>query len=185
MPEFGFKTQNGNIGDLRVKVSASVGPQGIYSLTVSQKNGEKIEVEFSDAEEVFVFADRLRDRAVQLMDPEGENKAGVLPVLLKKQENLDELIRDERDTSWESKAAELNDIMTALGQEVEELRNTTDWKWWSEDSGLEEEEAKSELIDVFFFALSAANLLGLSTGDILRLYKNKAVTNRERVQGDY
>lgn len=185
MPEFVFDTQNSKIGNLEVKVGATVVPQGRHDFSIVQEDGDKAEIEFSDAEEVFVFADKLRERAVQLMDPEGESKVGVLPVLLEKQEDLDELIRNERDVSWETKAAELNDLMTALGQEVEELRNTTDWKWWSENSGLKKEEAKEELIDVFFFALSTANLLGLSTGDILRLYKNKAITNKKRVKGDY
>nr|AGF93097.1 dUTPase superfamily [uncultured organism] len=185
MPEFSLNTQNGEIGDLRVKIGTSLFPEGRYDFSVSQEDGEEADIEFSDAEELFIFADKLRKRAVELMDPECEEGTGALPVLLKEQEDLDQLIRNERDVSWESKAAELNDLTTALGQEVEELRNTTDWKWWSENSGLKEEEAKEELIDVFFFALSAANLLGLSTGEILRLYKNKAVTNRERVQGDY
>jgi len=110
-----------------------------------------------------------------------------LTKLLKLQEELDYRIIKEKDLKWDSRPARLNDLCTALSNEVEELRDETCWKWWSDEEAdwNNYHNARKELIDLLHFLLSAANLLDLSAEDIVDLYEDKNKINHERQDRSY
>ena len=108
-----------------------------------------------------------------------------LQKLLDKQAELDERIREERDLKWDDPQSEMNDLCTAMANEVEELRDLTSWKWWADDTRIDYDEATEELIDILHFWLSAANLLGMDADSILETYLGKNETNHERQDEGY
>ncbi len=108
-----------------------------------------------------------------------------LQKLLDKQAELDERIREDRDLEWDDPQDELNDLCTAMANEVEELRDECSWKWWADDTRIDYDEATEELIDILHFWLSAANLLGMDADSIMETYLGKNETNHERQDEGY
>jgi len=108
-----------------------------------------------------------------------------LQKLLDRQAELDKRIREDRDLDWDDPQDELNDLCTAMANEVEELRDETSWKWWADDTKIDYDKATEELIDILHFWLSAANLLGMSAETIMETYLGKNEVNHERQDGGY
>lgn len=74
-------------------------------------------------------------------------------------------------------------IANALANEVEELRDETNWKWWKNKKKFEVEEAFKELIDIMHFAPSGIIRLGYSSDDVIKAYIEKNMENHARQQG--
>jgi dimeric dUTPase (all-alpha-NTP-PPase superfamily) len=108
-----------------------------------------------------------------------------LQKLLDKQKELDERIREDRDLEWDDPQDELADLCTAMIDEICELREHTNWKWWADDTQIDYSEAREELIDVLHFWLSAANKLGFSAESILSEYMDKHEENHDRQERGY
>jgi len=108
-----------------------------------------------------------------------------LKEMLDEQDELDKRIIKEKVLNWGNKVNHLNSLCTAISNETEELRDTAAWKWWSEDMGADWDESREELIDIFHFWLSAANLLGMDASDIYNKYMDKNEVNHCRQDGDY
>ena len=125
---------------------------------------------------------RLRELAQDIFDEDDQSK---LQEMLDKQDELDERIRSKKHLASLSMADEINRICTAISNETEELRDTVPWKWWSLNDAMNREAAREELIDVFHFWLSAANLLGMDASDIYNKYMDKNEVNHNRQDGDY
>lgn len=181
MREATFKTDYKVLPDLLISIRNSlVGER--YKLSISETGnlGSGVSFEFSSREEVDGFGKTISESLLK----EGERRKG-LEGLLAKQEELDRRIREERELKWSSQQAELSDICTAMGNEVEELRDETSWKWWSDVSELDEEAAKEELIDILHFWLSAALLLGMDGEEIEDIYFQKNEVNNERQDEGY
>jgi len=78
----------------------------------------------------------------------------------------------------------LRKFTEALKDEVRELEQELLWKWWSKDK-LDMQNIRVEIIDIFHFFISLAQVAGLSPDDILKLYLKKNKVNNERQENDY
>lgn len=86
----------------------------------------------------------------------------------------------------------LNDYIAAAGNELEELRNCTYWKHWCHEAKEgrrfelhDLQNARVEVIDLFFFLISMAQCVGLSAADLADLYKQKLRVNHHRQDTQY
>ncbi len=92
--------------------------------------------------------------------------------------NLDDL--DEAGkTVW------LLNYVRAMQQELAELVDSVPWKWWAKYQTFDEQNAKVEIIDLFHFLISAAQVMGLSAEDVYASYVKKNQVNLERQAQGY
>jgi len=74
----------------------------------------------------------------------------------------------------------------AMSQEVGELVDSTNWKWWRTKVDLfDEQNLKVELVDILHFWVSACQVMGLSVEDVHRMYMQKNAVNRKRQDEGY
>ena len=58
----------------------------------------------------------------------------------------------------------------AMTQEIAELVDSTNWKWWRTKVDLyDEQNLKVELVDILHFWVSACQVMGLSADDVFRI----------------
>ena len=102
-------------------------------------------------------------------------------------ENMD--IDEAREKYYESAEKYLlalaNRREDELSNEVEELRNTPPWKYWSRNEKFEREEAREEAINILHFLLQVFDELGMDASDIYNEYMEKNEVNHCRQDGDY
>jgi hypothetical protein len=91
--------------------------------------------------------------------------------------------------------AELNDVEAArvrwclqfsrcLGQENAEFVDSLPWKHWKAQKA-DFQNAKVEVVDMFHFLMSMAQVLGMSAEDFYQGYLAKNKVNHNRQNGDY
>jgi dimeric dUTPase (all-alpha-NTP-PPase superfamily) len=73
----------------------------------------------------------------------------------------------------------------AIGQENGELLDSTGWKWWRKSQTFDPQNAKVEVIDLFHFIISAAQVLGMSADDVFEAYLKKNAVNHQRQDAGY
>lgn len=73
----------------------------------------------------------------------------------------------------------------AMSQEIAELTDSVPWKWWARYQKRDLQNARVELVDLFHFLVSAAQVLGMSADDFFQAYRRKHQVNRERIAGGY
>ena len=74
---------------------------------------------------------------------------------------------------------------TAMQQELAELVDCVPWKWWSNYQGYDQQNARVEIVDLFHFLISLAQLHGMSAEDVFNAYKAKHRINHERQDSGY
>ncbi len=74
---------------------------------------------------------------------------------------------DEQKTEW------VLNYCRAMGQEIAELTDSVPWKWWAKYQKLDEQNARVEVVDLFHFLISLAQVLGMSADDIFAAYVKK------------
>ena len=86
----------------------------------------------------------------------------------------------------------LNDYIIASDSELDELRNCTFWKHWCSESKSgrrfeinDLQNARVEVIDLFFFWMSLAQCVGLDASDVYELYLKKLGVNHARQDAGY
>lgn len=86
----------------------------------------------------------------------------------------------------------LNNYLTAMSSELEELRDCTFWKHWCQEAKEGKrfylhnlQNARVEVIDMLFFWMSLAQCVGLNAEDVVRLYEQKLKINHTRQDTDY
>ena len=86
----------------------------------------------------------------------------------------------------------LNDYLMASANELEELRDCTYWKHWCKEAKEgrrfelhDLQNARVEVIDLFFFLISMAQCVGLNAPEVLELYKQKLQVNHARQDQNY
>ncbi|MCK4305122.1 MAG: dUTPase [Candidatus Eisenbacteria sp.] len=80
----------------------------------------------------------------------------------------------------------LRNYALAMTQEVSELVDSTNWKWWRTKVDLfDEQNLKVELVDILHFWVSACQVMGLSAEDIYRMYMQKNAINAKRQDHGY
>lgn len=73
----------------------------------------------------------------------------------------------------------------AISQEIAELTDCVPWKWWAKYQSFDRQNARVEVVDLFHFLISAAQVLELSADDIFEAYTKKHQVNLDRQASGY
>ena len=73
----------------------------------------------------------------------------------------------------------------AMTQEMAELTDSVPWKWWAKYQKFDEQNARVEVVDLFHFLISLAQVLGMSADDVFEAYVKKNKVNFERQDSGY
>lgn len=85
----------------------------------------------------------------------------------------------------EEKAKWVLNYTRAMQQEMAELIDSVPWKWWAKYQEFDEQNAKVEVVDLFHFLISLAQVLGMSAEDVHQAYTKKNKVNHERQDSGY
>lgn len=91
---------------------------------------------------------------------------------------LDDL-SDKEKTEW------VLNYTRAMTQELAELTDSVPWKWWAKYQKLDEQNARVEVVDLFHFLISLAQVLGMSADDVFDAYVKKNEVNFKRQESGY
>ena len=99
---------------------------------------------------------------------------------LNKRIGVDTSVLDEEGkTKW------VLNYTRALQQETAELIDSVPWKWWAKYQEFDEQNARVEVVDLFHFLISLAQVLGMSAEDVYNAYMKKNKVNHERQDSGY
>ncbi len=73
----------------------------------------------------------------------------------------------------------------ALSQETAELIDSVPWKWWAKYQKFDPQNARVEVVDLFHFLISIAQVLGMSADDVYQAYLAKNKINHQRQDTGY
>ncbi|TAN38247.1 MAG: dUTPase [Verrucomicrobia bacterium] len=73
----------------------------------------------------------------------------------------------------------------AMNQEIAELTDSVPWKWWAKYQTYDKQNARVEIVDLFHFLISLAQVAGLTAEDVHRLYMEKNKVNFQRQDSGY
>ena len=94
------------------------------------------------------------------------------------QEQLNKRIGVEMsDLSDDDRAKWILNYVRAMQQELAELTDSVPWKWWAKYQDFDKQNAKVEIVDLFHFLISLAQVMGMNANDIHEAYlkKNKHI----------
>ncbi len=86
---------------------------------------------------------------------------------------------EERQPEW------VLNYCRAMQQELAELVDSVPWKWWAKYQTYDKQNARVEVVDLFHFLISLAQVLGLSARDVHDLYMQKNKVNFQRQDSGY
>ena len=86
---------------------------------------------------------------------------------------------DEERTKW------ILNYVRAMQQELAELTDSVPWKWWANYQAFDKQNAKVEIVDLFHFLISLAQVMGMSAEDIHEAYLKKNQVNHDRQETGY
>jgi dimeric dUTPase (all-alpha-NTP-PPase superfamily) len=89
------------------------------------------------------------------------------------------------DMAPEEKVKWLLNYCRAMSQELAELTDSVPWKWWAKYQTFDEQNARVEVVDLFHFLISAAQVLGMSADDVFNAYLRKNEVNFKRQDSGY
>ena len=92
--------------------------------------------------------------------------------------NTDGMSDDEK-TKW------VLNYTRAMQQEMAELIDSVPWKWWAKYQEFDEQNAKVEVVDLFHFLISLAQVLGMTPEDVHAAYVKKNKVNHQRQDSGY
>lgn len=92
--------------------------------------------------------------------------------------NMDALSPEEK-TRW------ILNYTRAMTQEIAELNDSVPWKWWAKYQKFDEQNARVEVVDLFHFLISTAQVLGMSADDVFNAYIKKNAVNVQRQESGY
>jgi dimeric dUTPase (all-alpha-NTP-PPase superfamily) len=87
--------------------------------------------------------------------------------------------------SQEDKTKWLLNYCRAMSQEIAELTDSVPWKWWAKYQKFDEQNARVEVVDLFHFLISLAQVLGMSADDVFNAYVRKNEVNFKRQETGY
>jgi dimeric dUTPase (all-alpha-NTP-PPase superfamily) len=73
----------------------------------------------------------------------------------------------------------------AASQELAELVDSVPWKWWAKYQKFDLQNARVEVVDLFHFLISLAQVLGMDAKDVHDLYNQKNKLNFQRQDSGY
>jgi dimeric dUTPase (all-alpha-NTP-PPase superfamily) len=86
---------------------------------------------------------------------------------------------EEEQTRW------VLNYCRAMGQEIAELTDSVPWKWWAKYQKFDAQNARVEVVDLFHFLISLAQVLGMSADDVFQAYLKKNAVNFQRQDSGY
>ena len=92
--------------------------------------------------------------------------------------DMSEMNDDER-SKW------ILNYVRAMQQELAELTDSVPWKWWAKYQEFDKQNAKVEIVDLFHFLISLAQVMGMDAGDIHDAYLKKNKVNHDRQNSGY
>jgi dimeric dUTPase (all-alpha-NTP-PPase superfamily) len=92
--------------------------------------------------------------------------------------NTDGMTQEEK-TKW------ILNYCRAMTQEIAELTDSVPWKWWAKYQKFDEQNARVEVVDLFHFLISMAQVLGMSADDVFNAYTKKNEVNFKRQESGY
>jgi len=102
------------------------------------------------------------------------------------QEGLNKRIGVDTSTlTEEEKIQWVLNYTRAMQQETAELIDSVPWKWWAKYQEFDEQNARVEVIDLFHFLISAAQVLGMTADDVYEAYTKKNKVNHDRQDSGY
>jgi len=90
-----------------------------------------------------------------------------------------EKMTDEEKTRW------VLNYCRAMSQEIAELTDSVPWKWWARYQKFDQQNARVEVVDLFHFLISLAQVLGMSADDVFNAYVKKNEVNFQRQKAGY
>tara|TARA_X000000368_G_scaffold373148_1_gene323952 strand:- start:511 stop:882 length:372 start_codon:yes stop_codon:yes gene_type:complete len=90
-----------------------------------------------------------------------------------------------RDLDQEEKNKWVLNYTRAMQQEIAELIDSVPWKWWAKYQEFDEQNAKVEIIDLFHFLISLAQVMGMTPEDVYEAYIKKNEVNHKRQESGY
>ena len=114
------------------------------------------------------------------------NKPDKLDELFRLQKQLNQRIGVDTDRMTDANRQQwLLNYCRAMGQEVAELTDCVPWKWWAKYQSFDRQNARVEVVDLFHFLISAAQVLGLNADEIFEAYTKKHQVNLDRQESGY
>ena len=109
-----------------------------------------------------------------------------LDEIFEQQKELNKRIGVNTDAmSEDDKAQWVLNYTRAMQQEIAELIDSVPWKWWAKYQEFDEQNAKVEVVDLFHFLISIAQVLGMSPEDVYQAYVKKNKVNHNRQESGY
>lgn len=106
--------------------------------------------------------------------------------LFRMQKSLNERIGVRTDGMDETQKIHwLLNYCRAMNQELAELTDSVPWKWWAKYQTFDQQNARVEVVDLFHFLISAAQVLGMSADDVFNAYCKKNAVNLQRQDSGY
>jgi dimeric dUTPase (all-alpha-NTP-PPase superfamily) len=90
-----------------------------------------------------------------------------------------ETMSEEEQQTW------ILNYCRAMTQELAELTDSVPWKWWAKYQTYDKQNARVEVVDLFHFLVSLAQVLGMSAEDVFNVYMQKNKVNFERQDSGY
>lgn len=102
------------------------------------------------------------------------------------QKSLNERIGVQTDSLSEAEKTKwVLNYCRAMSQELAELTDSVPWKWWAKYQKFDEQNARVEVVDLFHFLISLAQVLGMSADDVFQAYVKKNEVNFKRQESGY
>ena len=106
--------------------------------------------------------------------------------LFRLQKLLNERIGVRTDTMTEAERVQwILNYCRAMNQEIAELTDSVPWKWWAKYQKFDAQNARVEVVDLFHFLISLAQVLGMSADDVYQAYLKKNEVNFRRQESGY
>ena len=114
------------------------------------------------------------------------DKPDKLDELFRLQKQLNERIGVHTDRMTEAERQQwLLNYCRAMSQEVAELTDCVPWKWWAKYQTFDRQNARVEVVDLFHFVISTAQVLDLSADELFEAYAKKHRVNLQRQESGY
>ena len=104
-----------------------------------------------------------------------------LDEIFEQQKELNNRIGVNTDAmSVDDKAQWVLNYTRAMQQEIAELIDSVPWKWWAKYQEFDKQNAKVEIVDLFHFLISLAQVMGMTANDVHEAYLKKNKVNHSR-----
>ena len=87
--------------------------------------------------------------------------------------------------SEEEKQKWILNYCRAMTQEIAELTDSVPWKWWAKYQTFDEQNVRVEVIDLFHFLISIAQVMNMTPEDLYQAYLKKNAVNNQRQDSGY